>query len=207
MTECGTDGFANVARSTETGGSTDMLGKHPDEYLISSERRVIRVRRHWAYLLRVMAETVGVVIAWFLLSRLVSGVADDFWLLQSVLWYVAAAAVLRFSYKVLEWWLELIVVTDKRFIISSGLIVTKISMMPITKVTDLSYVRSVGGQMLGYGTLRVESAGQKQDLETIDYLPQPEAVFHAISELIFGEKGQKRTHMLPPPRARWRVKK
>ncbi len=180
-----------------------MLGRHPNEYLIGSERRVIRVRRHWAYLLRVMAETVGIVIAWSLLSALVSRFADDFWLLQSLLWYVVAVAVLRFAYRALEWWLELIIVTDKRFMLSTGVVVRKISMMPITKVTDLSFLRTVGGQMLGYGTLRVESAGQKQDLEKIDYLPQPEAVFDAISELIFGEKGQKRSNMLPPPRRRW----
>lgn len=183
-----------------------MLGRHPNEYLIASERRVIRVRRHWAYLLWVMAQTIGIVIGWALLSALIRSVAEDFWLVQSLLWYVVAAAVLRFAWKALEWWLELIIVTDKRFMLSTGVIVRKMSMMPITKVTDLSFLRTLGGQILGYGTLRVESAGQKQDLEKIDYLPQPEAVFDAISELIFGEKGQKRSNMLPPPRKRWRVK-
>lgn len=180
-----------------------MLGRQPNEYLISSERRVIRVRRHWAYLLRAMAETVGAVIAWSLLAFLVDRVAQDFWIVQSLLWYGVAFAVLRFAYKALEWWLELIILTDKRFLLATGIVVRKISMMPIGKVTDLSFVRSVGGQILGYGTLRVESAGQKQDLEKIEYLPQPEAVFDAISELIFGDKGAKRSNMLPPPRRRW----
>lgn len=180
-----------------------MLGRSPNEYLITSERRVIRVRRHWAFLLRVMAETVGIVIAWAVVSALVP---DDIWLVQSLLWYVVAGAVLRFAYKALEWWLEVIIVTDKRFMLSTGVIVRKMSMMPITKVTDLSFLRTLGGQLLGYGTLRVESAGQKQDLEKLHYLPQPEAVFDAISELIFGEKGQKRSNMLPPPRKRWRAR-
>ncbi len=181
-----------------------MLGRHPNEYLIASERRVIRVRRHWAYLLRVTAETVGIVVAWFLLSRLIGQMGDDLWWAQTLLWYAVAAAVLRFAYHVLEWWIEVIVVTDKRFMLATGLIITKISMMPITKVTDMSYKRTVGGHLLGYGTLLVESAGQIQDLETIAYIHQPEAVFTAISELIFGDKGQKRSNMLqpPPPRGR-----
>ncbi|MDQ4010332.1 MAG: PH domain-containing protein [Actinomycetota bacterium] len=179
-----------------------MLGRHPNEYLIPTERRVIRVRRHWASLLRVLAETVAVVFVAFGLSRLISG--DDLWVLQSILWYLAVAAVLRLAWKVLEWWIEMIVITDKRFLISSGIFVTKISMMPITKVTDLSYLRSFGGRVLGYGTLRVESAGQKQDLERVDYLPKPEATFDAISELIFGEKKQARPRLgPPPPRKRW----
>jgi len=82
-------------------------------------------------------------------------------------------------------------------------------MMPITKVTDMSFMRPFFGQILGYGTLRVESAGQKQDLERIDYIPMPEEVFLAISELIFGDKKQPRSHMLEPPRVsrrgRWRI--
>ncbi len=165
---------------------------------------MIRVRRHWAVLLKVLAQTVLIVIGAFLVSRVLSSVSDGLWLLQSLLWYIAVAAVLRFAWNVLEWWHEVIIVTDKRFMVTSGIIETKNSMMPITKVTDMSFMRPVIGQVLGYGTLRVESAGQKQDLETIQFLPRPEEVFHAISELIFGEKKQARSHMLEPPRARRR---
>ena len=159
-----------------------MLGKHPYEYLLDPtvERRVIRVRRHWASLLTVLLQTFGVVVVAFVLSQLVSG---DLWVVQSVLWYLAVAAVLRLVWRALEWWTELIIVTDKRFMITSGLIMTKISMTPITKVTDLSYLRTAGGRLFGYGTLRVELAGQKQDLEKVEYLPKPEAVFDAISDL------------------------
>ncbi|MGH3887231.1 MAG: PH domain-containing protein [Pseudonocardiaceae bacterium] len=183
-----------------------LIGRHAYDYLLDPvvERRVIRVRRHWASLLGVLLQTFGVVIVAFVLSQLLGGAGDDLWVVQSVLWYLAVAAVLRLTWKALEWWFELIIITNKRFMITSGLIVTKISMMPITKVTDMSYLRTFGGRVLGYGTLRVESAGQKQDLERVDYLPRPEATFDAISDLIFGEKKEARTGMLPPPpRKRW----
>jgi uncharacterized membrane protein YdbT with pleckstrin-like domain len=178
-----------------------MIGRHSNVLLNPAvERRVIRVRRHWAVLLWPLLQTVGVVIVAFVLSGLVSRVGEGLWLPQSLLWYLAVAAVLRFAWKVLEWWIEVIIVTDKRFMITSGVIQTKNSMMPITKVTDMSFLRPFAGQLLGYGTLRVESAGQKQDLEKIQYVPRPEEVFMAISELIFGEKKQARSHMLEPPR-------
>ncbi|MBV9160503.1 MAG: PH domain-containing protein [Pseudonocardiales bacterium] len=179
-----------------------MIGRHANVLLNPAvERRVIRVRRHWAMLLWPLVQTVGIVIVAFVLSRLVSRVGEGLWLPQSLLWYLAVAAVLRFAWKLLEWWIEVIIVTDKRFMITSGVIQTKNSMMPITKVTDMSFLRPFAGQLLGYGTLRVESAGQKQDLEKIQYVPRPEEVFMAISELIFGEKKQPRSHMLEPPRA------
>jgi len=182
-----------------------MLGpRDPDDYLLPTERRVIRVRRHWAYLTRVMMETLLVLVVTIGLSSLVAGAGDDAWLLQTIFWYTAVAAVIRFASHVLEWWVERVVVTDKRFMITSGILETKISLMPITKVTDMSYTRPIVGRILGYGTLRVESAGQKQDLERIAYLPRAEEVYDAISELIFGEKGEGRKPSLAPPRARLR---
>jgi uncharacterized membrane protein YdbT with pleckstrin-like domain len=177
-----------------------MIGRHPNVLLNPSmERRVIRVRRHWAVMIKPLLQTAGVVAVAFGVSVLLSRFSGDLYLLQSLLWYAAVAAVVRFGWKVLEWWLEVIVVTDKRFMITSGIIETKNSMMPIGKVTDLSFLRPVLGQVLGYGTLRVESAGQKQDLETIKYLPQPEKVFMAISELIFGDKKRAPSHNLARP--------
>jgi uncharacterized membrane protein YdbT with pleckstrin-like domain len=96
--------------------------------------------------------------------------------------------VLRFAYVVVDWWVERIVVTDKRFMLTTGVFVTKVAMMPITKVTDLTYERSSMGRALGYGTLIVESAGQIQALNRVEYLPKPEEVYDAISELVFGDK-------------------
>ncbi|MDQ2788170.1 MAG: PH domain-containing protein [Actinomycetota bacterium] len=183
-------------------GGAEMLGQHSNVLLDPEmERRVIRVRRHWAYLLKDLLITVAIVLGMFLLSRVVNGFVGGLWLVQSLLWYVAVGALLGFAWKVLEWWVEVIIVTDKRFMVTSGIIQTKNSMMPITKVTDMSFMRPFFGQLLGYGTLRIESAGQKQDLEWIYYLPRPEEVFQAISGLIFGDKQQKQSHMLEPPRS------
>jgi len=178
----------------------EMIGRHSEVLLDPSvERRVIRVRRHWAMLLPVLLQTIGIVLGVFLLSLLVAGVAG-LWLVQSLLWYLAVGVLIRLAWKVLHWWHEVLIITDKRFMINSGIFETKNSMMPITKVTDMSYLRPFLGQILGYGTLRVESAGQKQDLETIKYLPRPEEVFMAISDLVFGDKKRPRSHMLEPPR-------
>ena len=73
-----------------------------------------------------------------------------------------------------------------------GLIMHKVGMMPLSKVTDLTFERTIGGRLLGYGTLIVESAGQIQALNSIDYMPRPEEVYEALSELVFGEKGKTR---------------
>jgi membrane protein YdbS with pleckstrin-like domain len=110
------------------------------------------------------------------------------WLFQNILWYAGLLVIVRFGYKLFEWWDEKLVVTDKRFILVTGVLTIRIAMMPLSKVTDLTYERGAVGRIFGYGTIVVESAGQIQAFNRIDHLPEPERIYDAISELIFGDK-------------------
>ncbi|OLF16422.1 PH domain-containing protein [Actinophytocola xanthii] len=156
-----------------------------DEYLLETERRVIRVRLHWASLAWDIFEAVALLAVAVMVSYLLP---PSMWLLQNILWYAALFVVLRFAYVVLLWWVERIVVTDKRMMMTTGIITTKVLMMPIGKVTDLTYERPLMGRIFGYGTMVVESAGQIQALNRLEYLPKAEQVYDAISELVFGDK-------------------
>ncbi len=156
-----------------------------DEYLLDTERRVIRVRMHWAKLAWDIFETVALLAVAVMVSYLLP---PSMWLVQNILWYAALFVLLRFTYVVLNWWVERIVVTDKRMMMTTGIITTKVLMMPIGKVTDLTYERPLMGRILGYGTMIVESAGQIQALNRLEYLPKAEQVYDAISELVFGDK-------------------
>ncbi|WP_156754688.1 PH domain-containing protein [Actinokineospora pegani] len=159
--------------------------RDPDEYLLDSERRVIRVRRHWASLAWEVFEAVALLAVCVMISYVMP---PSMWLVQNILWYVALVVLLRFTYQVISWWVERIVVTDKRFMMTTGVFTTRVLMMPIGKVTDLTFKRTVTGRVLGYGTIVVESAGQIQALNQIHFLPKPEQVNDAISELVFGDK-------------------
>ena len=61
-------------------------------------------------------------------------------------------------------------------------------MMPLVKVTDMSYARPPAGRVLGYGEIVIESAGQDQALRRITHLPHPDALYLEICELLFGPK-------------------
>jgi uncharacterized membrane protein YdbT with pleckstrin-like domain len=170
-----------------------------DEYLLPTERRVIRVRQHWAFMWPHMFQTAVFLLLCVIFERLVPGNL----IVDNLTFYLALVAVLRFTVRVMLWWIERIVITDKRVMLAEGLINHKVGMMPLSKVTDLTFERSLSGRMLGYGTLIVESAGQIQALNRIDYMPRPEEIYEALSELVFGEKGKTRaTGMLSRPR--WR---
>jgi uncharacterized membrane protein YdbT with pleckstrin-like domain len=159
--------------------------RDPDEYLLDTERRVIRVRRHWSVLAWDTFEAVALLAICVMVSYLLP---PSLYVVQNVLWYAALLVVLVFAFKVIEWWVERLVVTDKRFVLTSGVFTTKVAMMPISKVTDLTYERTAWGRLFGYGTVVVESAGQIQALNRIDFLPKPEGFYDTISELVFGDK-------------------
>jgi uncharacterized membrane protein YdbT with pleckstrin-like domain len=170
-----------------------------DEYLLPTERRVIRVRQHWAVMMNHVSSTALFLLALVIGERLL----PDSILIDNLAWYLALVAVLRFTVLTILWWIERIVITDKRVMLAQGIITHNVGMMPLGKVTDLTFQRTLGGRMFGYGTIVVESAGQIQALNRIDYLPRPEEIYEALSELVFGEKGKTRaTGMLARPR--WR---
>jgi membrane protein YdbS with pleckstrin-like domain len=163
-----------------------MFGSHePDRYLLPIEQRVIRVRRHWSVVAWDVFEAAALLAIAMLVSYLLPAGSA---LVQNILWYAALLVMIRFAYTLFEWWDERLVVTDKRFVLLTGVITKRVAMMPLSKVTDLTYERSATGRLLGYGTVVVESAGQIQAFNRIEYLPHPERVYDAISELVFGDK-------------------
>jgi uncharacterized membrane protein YdbT with pleckstrin-like domain len=170
-----------------------------DEYLLPTERRVIRVRMHWAVMANNLVSTGLFLLLMIVAQRYLPTSA----LVDNLTFYLALAAVLRFTVQTILWWIERIVITDKRVMLAEGIITHNVGMMPLSKVTDLTFRRTFGGRLLGYGTLIVESAGQIQALNKIRYMPRPEEIYEALSELIFGEKGKTRaTGMLARPRFR-----
>ncbi|WP_418277954.1 PH domain-containing protein [Isoptericola jiangsuensis] len=153
-------------------------------YILDGERIAVATRLHWARLLEPLITTfaVTVIAAWLHAS---SG-SGWFW----VLWLVAAG---RLAYRWLQWYVEWFVATDKRLVLAYGVIVQKVAMMPLMKVTDMGYSRTPLGQVIGYGRFTMESAGQDQALRQIDYVPTPDRTYRTLCDTMFFKPGA------PPP--------
>ena len=148
------------------------------------ERQVISVHQHPAVLILPIFEAlVGLAIAgWLSTLTHGNGVA------LLVIWALWAVLLLRLLWKVLDWSLNYFVITSQRLLLAQGFLLRKVNMMPLAKVTDMSFQRSAMGQLLGYGEFIVESAGQDQALRNVDYLPYPEQLYLEVCGLIFKEK-------------------
>lgn len=155
-------------------------------YLLPSERAVITVRRHWAVVAEPVASAmVGFVLAAVVDVRLPAAIP----LLGDLVWLGLVFLVGRMVWKLLERRADWFVVTDERLLLTYGLLTRRVAIMPLAKVTDMSYNVSPLGRLLRYGEFVFESAGQDQALRTINFLPDSAALFAVLSDELFGPEG------------------
>lgn len=152
------------------------------KHLLPHERQVITVRFHPAVLLRPVAEVLGglalaMVLTLVLFSH--NGIA------LLVIWLLWLILVSRLLFKIYCWLEDYFVVTSQRLLLTTGIWTRTVNMMPLSKVTDMSFQRSMLGRILGYGEFIVESAGQDQALRQVGHLPYPEQLYLEVCGLIF----------------------
>jgi membrane protein YdbS with pleckstrin-like domain len=71
-------------------------------------------------------------------------------------------------------------ITNRRVIEAGGFLGSRISSMPLSRVTDISYSRSIPGELFGYATMRVETAGQDQALGIVRYIAEPDHFYEVL---------------------------
>jgi len=99
------------------------------------------------------------------------------WVVQADIGLAGVAALivllmaLRFIVRVLRWAVyQRTYLTDRRLMEVDGFFGIEVNSMPLNMVTDVMLRRTPVGEVLGYGTFRVESAGQDQALSQLDFL-------------------------------------
>jgi uncharacterized membrane protein YdbT with pleckstrin-like domain len=165
--------------------NTDTVPASVNRYLLPHERQVITVHQHPAILIRPIFEVlIGLAIAGWLTNSLAHGNGTAI----LVIWIIWGLVFLRLVWKVFEWVETYFVVTSQRFLLATGILTRKVNMMPLAKVTDMSFQRSALGRILGFGEFILESAGQDQALTRVDHLPYPEQLYLEVCGLIFKDK-------------------
>jgi len=155
---------------------------HVDKYLLPREERVATVRRHPAVLLVPSAQAVGGLLAAFILSAtLLRGHTALIW----IVWGLWGLLMARLIWEAVNWAVDYFVITSERILLTSGVFTRSVAMMPLSKVTDMSFHRTFAGRLLGYGEFVVESAGQDQALRSIDHIPYPEQLYRVVCGRIF----------------------
>jgi uncharacterized membrane protein YdbT with pleckstrin-like domain len=155
--------------------------KDVEKYLLPGELPVVVTRRHWAVLIEPTAKSLAgfLIGGWLLVFDPANRVTSSAGLL--VLLAVAVYYGLRFA----EWWMRHFIVSRRRVLLTSGVIARTVTLLPLRRITDLTWQETLLGQVLGYGTFRFESAGQDQALRHLTYMPDAQKRYRQVSELLF----------------------
>ncbi|HEX4064039.1 MAG TPA: PH domain-containing protein [Streptosporangiaceae bacterium] len=152
------------------------------KYLLPNEHQVIITRKHPAVLVGPISYVViGLIIA----GLLTEFVARGNGIALLVIWVAWLGLLGYLVFQTLNWLFSYFVVTSRRMLQTSGWITRKVAMMPMTKVTDMSFQRDFQARLLGYGTFILESAGQDQALRVVDHLPYPEQLYLEVCMVLF----------------------
>jgi membrane protein YdbS with pleckstrin-like domain len=151
------------------------------KYLLPDETAVVATRRHWAVLIEPTVKFLPGFAAggWLLLLDPDNRVSSSAGLL------VILGALVYYGLRVGEWWMRHFIVSTRRVLLTSGVIVRTVTLLPLRRITDLTWKETLLGQVLGYGTFRFESAGQQQALSEISFLPRADVLYRRVSALLF----------------------
>lgn len=172
-----------------------QLDRELDRSLVNGETQIVAVRHHWLSLHREILLVLAATVFAFWMDLKVSATASGgrpLHNLSLLLWW---ASIFWLGWNVLNWQREWFVATDKRFLLFYGFIRRKVAMMPLQKVTDMTFDQSLLGRMVGYGTFVMESAGQAQALSVIEFVPNAQTHYQVICDQLFGSGAAK----LQPP--------
>jgi membrane protein YdbS with pleckstrin-like domain len=164
--------------------NTDTVPASVNRYLLPHERQVISVHEHPA----VLIGPISLVLLGLAVAGWLSSLAHNNGTAIGIIWIAWVVLLLWFGFKVWTWSVDYFVVTSQRLLLAQGFYVRNVGMLPLTKVTDMSFRRSTWGRLLGYGEFIVESAGQDQALRRVRFIPYPEQLYLEVCGLIFKDE-------------------
>ena len=164
-----------------------MSSMSSDRSLAVGESSVVVLHRHWKTLLRPIGLAV-VIIALVLVGEILLSKVKNAAVGQLAVAVVAIVLLMWWlMYPWLVWRTTRYELTTKRLSLRTGIIARNGRDIPLSRITDVSFRKSVLDQLLGCGTLVVESAGEHGQI-VLTEIPHVERVSAALFQLVEDER-------------------
>jgi membrane protein YdbS with pleckstrin-like domain len=160
----------------------DTVPTSVGRFLLPHERHVISVREHPVVLLwRALAVLAGLALAGYLTNSVVHGTAI------LIIWLLWVALLAWLVVRIAGWWVHYFVITSKRLILTTGILLKRVNAIPLDKITDIEFRQTQTGKLFHYGTFEVWSPNQDPKMRTFNFLPYPTQLYLEFSGLVFKE--------------------
>lgn len=87
-------------------------------------------------------------------------------------------------------WYTRYALTDFRLIRSWGVLKRQLAWIPWSKVTDVLLVQTLAGRILGYATVRIESANEASGFKAVTDLRDPHRFHRVVTEMVQAKQGK-----------------
>jgi uncharacterized membrane protein YdbT with pleckstrin-like domain len=162
---------------------------YPKKLLSEDESVVLETHPHWKTLVLPILELLVICgVAGFLLA-----VVDPNLGKYAIIAVAVLLLVVAFVVPLLRWRTTMFVLTDKRVVVRSGILSRTGRDIPLSRVNDVTFTHNLLERILGCGTLVVESAGERGQVQLTE-IPKVEQVQRQLYELV-----EKASRMINPP--------
>ena len=167
----------------------------PENVLTSGERVELDMRPHWrevfaSVLIGLILLAVMIYVAWL--------TPDDTtgnWIQWIAVAIGVLIAVFLVVMPILRWLTTRYVATTHRVLVRRGIVTRTGKDITLSKITDVSFERTLLDRLTGSGTLRIESAGDSPD-ETFRAIPRSDRVQQVINRLIDEDANRRAQRMV-----------
>lgn len=152
-------------------------------FLAPGEEVLRTSRRHLSVLVR---PALGTLVLIGLLGALgwLTGPASDADVVDQVCGVLAGLLLFRFLLRLRRWSSDSILVTDRRIATVGGFMARRVSSWPYVRIHDLGLRRSVGGRLLGYGSVVVEATTPGTTPVVLERVPDPNGFYRDVMEAL-----------------------
>jgi uncharacterized membrane protein YdbT with pleckstrin-like domain len=167
----------------------------PENVLTSGERVELNMRPHWrevfaSVLIGLLLLAVMIYVAW-----LTPNDTTGNWIQWIAVAIGVLIAVFLVVMPILRWLTTRYVVTTHRVLVRRGIVTKTGKDITLSKITDVSFERTLLDRLTGSGTLRIESAGDSPD-ETFRAIPRSDRVQQVINRLIDEDANRRAQRMV-----------
>jgi hypothetical protein len=157
--------------------SSDTVPNAVNRYLLPHERQVIVVRLHPASMIAPGLALPGVLAAAARLARRAER--------PDVVWYASGLVAADCVRRLAGWPMTYFVLTNQRLLTIRGTLRRTVTAIPLDKVENLEFQRSVAGRVLGFGTIAPRDGRGRRMLPAVRYLPYPEQLYLELCSLLY----------------------
>ncbi len=165
--------------------------------LLANEQSIVSTRQNWSVLApAVVVALIVVVIGVVVLHIAPSTIAgkDTSTVVNGLRIAIILTALVVILVQYLQWRAAQYVLTNRRVVISHGVVSTVTESITLDRIQDVTIRRSLGARLLGAGDLDIESAG-RDGIEVLHRISNPQSFYDALMDAM--EAHRTRTQAAP----------